>query len=114
MRDHQREALLSRADVFVMPSLSEPFGLVALEAAQRETPVIVSENSGVKEMLTHSLKADFWDVEKMASYITELVTDPVFRAQVVTGQNEDLEHATWQNAADNVSKIYSKLLEKKS
>ncbi|MBW7944303.1 glycosyltransferase family 4 protein [Patescibacteria group bacterium] len=113
MRDHQREALLSRADVFVMPSLSEPFGLVALEAAQRQTPVIVSNNSGVKELLHHALKADFWDVGKMAGYIQDLIQNQDFRQQIVAGQNEDLKQATWDNAAGNVSKIYTKLLEKK-
>ena len=110
MRDHQREALLSRADVFVMPSLSEPFGLVALEAAQRQTPVIVSHNSGVKELLQHALQADFWDVSKMGLYIKDLIRDPAFRAEVIQGQNEDLHQATWQNAAQNVSDIYKKLL----
>lgn len=110
MRDRQREALLSRADVFVMPSLSEPFGLVALEAAQRQTPVIVSVNSGVKEILPHALQADFWDVAKMADQIEQLITEPAYRQQVVAGQSQDLEQATWQNSAGQVTQIYQKLL----
>jgi glycogen synthase len=113
LRDQQREALLSRADVFVMPSLSEPFGLVALEAAQRQTPVIVSHNSGVKEMLQHALQADFWDIDQMVGYIAKLIQDPSYARQVVEGQNEDLQQATWDNAADQVSSIYRKLLVKK-
>jgi glycogen synthase len=112
LRDRQREALLSRADVFVMPSISEPFGLVALEAAQRQTPVIVSNNSGVKEIMSHALQADFWDVDRMAAQIHQLIEDKDFRQKVVAGQNDDLKHATWQNAAGQVSSIYSKLLQK--
>lgn len=112
MRDHQREALLSRADVFVMPSLSEPFGLVALEAAQRETPVIVSQNSGAKEMLKHALQADFWDISKMTTYIKDLLKNPEFRQEVIEGQNQDLREATWEKAAGNVATIYKKLLKK--
>jgi len=114
MRDHQRDALLSRADVFVMPSLSEPFGLVALEAAQRQVPVIVSTNSGVKEMLQHALQSDFWDVSKMANQIKELIQNQDYRQQVIAGQNTDLEQTTWNNAAGKVSDIYSKLLDKKN
>jgi len=112
LRDRQREALLSRADVFVMPSLSEPFGLVALEAAQRQTPVIVSQTSGVKEVLSHALQADFWDIKQMSKYITELINDQDFRHTVVEGQNQDLNQATWQDAATKVSTIYRNLLTK--
>lgn len=114
MRDHQREALLSRADVFVMPSLSEPFGLVALEAAQRQVPVVVSTNSGVKELLTHALQADFWDINKMSTQIRDLIQNQDFRQQIIAGQNRDLERATWNTAAEKVSSIYAKLLQKKS
>lgn len=113
LRDQQREALLSRADVFVMPSLSEPFGLVALEAAQRQTPVIVSHNSGVKEIMPHAIQADFWDIGLMANKIHQLIEDPQYAAQVIAGQNDDLQHATWQNAASNVSTIYRNLLHKR-
>jgi glycosyltransferase involved in cell wall biosynthesis len=112
LRDQQREALLSRADVFVMPSVSEPFGLVALEAAQRQTPVIVSHNSGVKEIMKNALQADFWDVDRMVQQIRSLIQDQEFRQRVISGQNDDLQHATWQNAATQVSSIYRKLLPK--
>jgi len=109
LRDRQREVLLNRADVFVMPSVSEPFGLVALEAAQRHTPVIVSHNSGVKEIMPNAIPVDFWDIQKMSDAIVNLIQNPEYRQQVVAGQNKDLESATWSNAAQKIKNVYQQL-----
>lgn len=108
VRDEQREKLLDRADVFVMPSISEPFGLVALEAAQRHTPVIVSTNSGVSEVLPSSVMADFWDVDKMTAEIVRLLEDEDEKTEMTTHQLKDLESVTWQRAAQNIKRIYTK------
>ncbi|MBI4450816.1 glycosyltransferase family 4 protein [Candidatus Woesearchaeota archaeon] len=70
------------ADVYVMPSISEPFGLVALEALKNNTPVIVSKQSGVSEVLTHALKADFWDVDGMANQIIGLLSYKACREEL--------------------------------
>jgi len=112
LRDQQRETLLDRADVFVMPSLSEPFGLVALEAAQRFTPVIVSQNSGVKEVMPHALVADFWDLEKMTSMICKLVKRREIRNHIVKAQLKEVSKISWGAAAHKVKHIYHKLLHK--
>lgn len=61
------------ADIYVMPSVSEPFGLVALEAIKNRTPVIMSKNAGVSEVVNHALKIDFWDVDKMANHIVSII-----------------------------------------
>jgi glycosyltransferase involved in cell wall biosynthesis len=106
IRGRNKEALLDRTDVFVMPSVSEPFGLVALEAAQRHTPVIVSTNSGASEVLSTSVKADFWDVDKMAQEIERLLEDEQYRQQVVAGQNKDLQNLTWSKASQEIQQIY--------
>jgi len=106
VRDEQRRKLLNRADVFVMPSISEPFGLVALEAAQRHTPVIVSKNAGVSEVLTNAISLDFWDIKKMASAIVDLVTDVDKSNTQVAGQLEDLSKQTWKSSAQKVKEIY--------
>lgn len=110
VRDKQRDKLLNRADVFVMPSLSEPFGLVAVEAAQRSTPVIISKNSGVAEVLPHSLQADFWDIDLMTKQIITLLKDKGFSEQVVKQQHHDLGPVTWQSAAEKVKAIYQQTL----
>lgn len=108
VRNEQRRKLLNRADVFVMPSVSEPFGLVALEAAQRHTPVIVSTNAGVSEVLPNAIKLDFWDIDKMADSIVELVTDESKAQSQVSGQLDDLSKQTWQNSAQKIKDVYKK------
>ncbi|MCA9373150.1 glycosyltransferase family 4 protein [Candidatus Woesebacteria bacterium] len=112
VRDRQRDLLLNRADVFVMPSLSEPFGLVALEAAQRKTPVVVSKQSGVAEVLPSAIQVDFWDVDKMTDEIVRLVQAPEEIQSRVEGQMQDLSNLTWSNSANKVRAIYQKLFQK--
>jgi glycosyltransferase involved in cell wall biosynthesis len=109
VRGKEKEILLDRADVFVMPSLSEPFGLVAIEAAQRSTPVIISKNSGVAEVLPSGIQADFWDIEMMATKIVELISDTSFSKQVVSQQQQELQHVTWKSAAQKVMEVYKGL-----
>ncbi len=108
LRDSQRERLLERADVFMMPSISEPFGLVALEAAQRHTPVIVSKNAGVGEVLPGAVAVDFWDVDVMAATVTQLLTSSSAHAKQVSAQLADVQKLTWGKAADQISSVYRK------
>ena len=110
VRDTQRDKLLDRADVFVMPSLSEPFGLVALEAAQRHTPVIISKNAGVSEVLPNATALDFWDLNKMTDAIVSLVSDQQLATGVVHGQLRDLSQVTWANTAKQLRQTYSRAL----
>lgn len=108
VRNKQRRKLLDRADVFVMPSISEPFGLVALEAAQRHTPVIVSKNAGVSEVLPHAIALDFWDVNKMADSIVEIISDDTVAENLVKGQLKDLSKQTWHSSAQKVKDVYTR------
>lgn len=112
VRDRQRELLLNRADVFVMPSLSEPFGLVALEAAQRHTPVVVSKQSGVAEVLPSAVQVDFWDVQRMVEEVVHLLQHPEDAQRRVDGQFQDIAGLTWSNAAGKVRSIYQELFKK--
>lgn len=109
VRDNQRDKLLSRADVFLMPSVSEPFGLVALEAAQRGIPVIVSTNTGVSEVLPNSIAVDFWDVNKMAVAVVEVLSSKQKAEQVVLGQYGDVGKVTWDRAALDIQKLYRRV-----
>lgn len=106
VRGQQKRRLLERADAFVMPSLSEPFGLVALEAAQHQTPVIVSTNSGVSEILTNSIQVDFWDEDKMAAAIINLISHKQLTQQLVQLQLQDLNQASWDQAASKLQQVY--------
>ena len=65
----ERTDVYSAADLFVMPSVSEPFGIAPLESMKLGTPVLISKQSGVAEVVRHALKVDFWDVEEMANKI---------------------------------------------
>lgn len=106
IRDNQKEKLLNRADVFLMPSVSEPFGLVALEAAQRHIPVIISKNAGVSEVMSSSIAVDFWDADAMSAAVVELLRNNNYAQQVRDGQLNDLDKVTWDNAAEKVAGIY--------
>lgn len=106
VRDTQRERLLDRSDVFIMPSVSEPFGLVALEAAQRNTPVIVSKNSGVTEVLPSAIQADFWDTDLMAGQVVSLLQNSQQSKNVIENQHQDLSSITWPKAAERISQVY--------
>ncbi|GAA5123704.1 glycosyltransferase [Luteolibacter yonseiensis] len=102
--------LLSMTDVYCMPSVSEPFGLSALEAAQFGIPAVISRQSGVAEVLKGSLKADYWDVELMARHINDLLTDDDLRARVIEQAKLDIAASTWDAAAAKVMKIYEELI----
>lgn len=101
--------LLSMTDVYCMPSVSEPFGLSALEAAQFGIPAVISKQSGVAEVLKGALKADYWDVELMAEHINNLLTDPELRARVVEQAKLDIAASTWDAAATKVITLYGEL-----
>ena len=102
--------LLSMTDVYCMPSVSEPFGLSALEAAQFGIPAVISKQSGVAEVLKGALLADYWDVELMAKHIHALLTDPTLRATVIEQAKLDIAASTWDAAAAKVIKIYHEII----
>ncbi len=99
-------SLLSMADVYCMPSVSEPFGLSALEAVQFNIPAVISKQSGVAEVLVHARMADYWDVELMAAHISELLTDEEAHADAVAASKEDQINCTWDKAAERVVALY--------
>lgn len=108
LRGTEREKLLDRADIFVMPSLSEPFGLVAVEAAQHHTPVIVSKTTGVSEVLPSAIAVDFWDTDVMADTILELLANDRQRNNMIASQLQEVAANSWQKAATSVREIYRK------
>ena len=94
------------ADVFVMPSVSEPFGIVALEAMAAGKPVIVSKTSGVSEVIDHCFKVDFWDIELMASRILELLHYKPLAYEMGKNGKKEAERLGWDSTAREVLKIY--------
>lgn len=100
--------LLSIGDVYVMPSVSEPFGISALEAAQYGVPCVISNQSGVSEVLNGALKADYWDTELMANHIISLLKNDNLKEQVVNDAYNDVSKCTWDKAAEKVQQVYEK------
>ena len=102
--------MYAMSDVYVMPSVSEPFGIAPLEAMQSEVPVVISKQSGVSEILNHALKIDFWDVDAMADAIYAMLHyDGINRMFKKYGRAE-VENLKWDNAAYLTKLIYQKLL----
>jgi len=103
------DRLYARADVFVMPSLSEPFGLVALEALARGTPAIISRTSGVGEVLPRVLRVDFGDVEELAAKILWVLALPGLRESLSAGGTEAVGRLSWRAAGERCAAIYAEL-----
>lgn len=93
------------ADLFVLPSVSEPFGIVPLEAISSGTPVIISKQSGVKEVLRHALTVDFWDVEEMANKILGVLSHPQLQKTMLRNLQKEIESVTWDASAEKLQVI---------
>lgn len=98
--------ILAMADVYCMPSVSEPFGLSALEAAQFGVPMVISKQSGAAEVLNGALKADYWDVDLMAEHITSLLKSKRLANKVVKQGHIDLETLSWDHSAIEILKAF--------
>ena len=106
--DSEMETLYSIANVFVMPSVSEPFGIVALEAIASNVPTIVSSQSGVSEVIKNTLKVDFWDTEQMADLILGLINYNEANNEITKNAYKELDSITWDKAAEKFIEIYNK------
>src|SRR3989339_1814893 len=93
------------ADLFVMPSVSEPFGLVPLEALRHRVPVIISKQSGISEILTNALKVDFWDIDEMANQIISVLRYPALHHCLSEYGRGEVARFTWDEAAVRVQKV---------
>jgi glycosyltransferase involved in cell wall biosynthesis len=98
--------MLEMTDVFVMPSVSEPFGIVPLEAMQSGVPVIISNQSGVAEVVENVIKIDFWNINAMADAIYGLLNYPSLAKIFKEKGKEEVRNLKWKNSAEKVYKIY--------
>jgi glycosyltransferase involved in cell wall biosynthesis len=98
--------LYKLADVYVMPSVSEPFGLTCLEALVREVPVVISKQSGVTEVLHNALKADFWDVNDLAAKTLALLDYRALRKELLANAAEEIREITWEKTASKLIDLY--------
>lgn len=95
-------------DVFVMSSVSEPFGLTALEAAHHDTALLISKQSGVGEVLHNILRFDYWDTEKMARQIVMIAKSPALRDMLKADVKNEYANISWSDAARRCMELYSR------
>jgi glycosyltransferase involved in cell wall biosynthesis len=107
------DKLYRMADLFVMPSVSEPFGIVPLEAMRMGTPVIVSRQSGVSEVLHHALKVDFWDTDALANKIVATLTYGALHDTIRYHGTLEVQRFTWETPAQRCIDIYGELIQRK-
>ncbi len=107
------DRMYAMSDLYVMPSVSEPFGIAPLEAMAYDTPVLISKQSGVAEVVKNALKVDFWDVQAMADKICAVLANPRLAKEMVKNCKEELKHIRWENAANKLITIYENSLSKK-
>jgi glycosyltransferase involved in cell wall biosynthesis len=112
LRGKDVERAFANADVYVMPSISEPFGLTPLEALRHGVPVVISKRSGVAEVLTMgALKVDFWDIDKMADYVLAVLNRPALSYVLAKAGGRELRRLTWDKAAKKCLRIYHRVLD---
>ena len=100
------DKMFSMSDVFVMPSVSEPFGIVPLEAMRSNVPVVISKQSGVSEILIHALKVDFWDIDALADSIYGLLHYNALSKVFKKFGKDEVDNLKWENAAIKVNDVY--------
>ena len=101
--------MYAMSDLYVMPSVSEPFGLTTLEAIQSNVPVIMSKQSGVSEVIANAIKVDFWDIDAMADAIYGILNYPSLRKYLTENAINEVNNLKWINVASKVREIYYRL-----
>jgi glycosyltransferase involved in cell wall biosynthesis len=107
LRGADVDRIFRMADCYVMPSVSEPFGIAPLEAMRNDVPVIISKQSGVSEVLTHALKVDFWDIDEMANKIVAVLKYPPLGQTLREHGSFELRKLTWDGAAHACEGVYA-------
>jgi len=109
LRGKDVDRIFAISDLYVMPSVSEPFGITPLEAMLYDVPVLLSKQSGVSEVLQHALKVDFWDTREMANKICAVLSYPRLAEVMVKNCREEMRNIRWSNAAELLNTLYREL-----
>ncbi|MBE3098792.1 MAG: glycosyltransferase [Planctomycetes bacterium] len=110
LRGDDVDRIFEMADLYVMPSVSEPFGLAPLEALSHDVPVLISKQSGVSEVLVHALKVDFWDIHEMANKIVAVLRHPPLRKTLSEHGAFEVRKFAWSDAARACQDVYREVL----
>ena len=104
------DKMFSMSDAYVMPSVSEPFGISPLEAIRSNVPVIISKQSGVAEVLKHALKVDFWDIDALADNIHAILRYDVLTKIFENEGRKEVDSLKWEKAAFHIKQVYVSLV----
>ena len=110
LAEEQVHEIYDRSAVFVMPSVSEPFGIAPLEAIKQKVPVIISKQSGVSEVINHAIKVDYWDTKSLANAMYGLVKYPAIGQEIQRNASCEVEGLTWQRASEKLEHLYQLLV----
>jgi glycosyltransferase involved in cell wall biosynthesis len=110
LRGEEVFSMLAMSDLYVMPSVSEPFGISPLEAMQSNVPVLISRQSGVAEILTYAIKVNFWDVDAMADAIYGVLKYPALSKMFVKYGKQEVDSLKWEKSAIDVKAVYDSVL----
>jgi len=110
LKGRQVHEMLAESDVYIMPSVSETFGISPLESMQVGTPSIISKQSGCAEILTHAIKTDYWDIDAMADAIYAIVKYPAMYDSLRKLGKEEVDNISWYDAGLKVRAIYDSVL----
>ena len=110
LRGADVDRVYQMADLYVMPSVSEPFGIAPLEALQHNVPVLISKSSGIAEAFHNALKVDFWDVDEMANKIIAVLRHPPLQETLRANGRQEALRFRWEDSAARVHEVYRKVL----
>lgn len=110
LRGAEVQKMFALSDVYVMPSISEPFGISPLEAMQTNVPSIISKQSGCAEILDYALKVDFWDVDAMSDAIYGLLNYPAIARLAARCGYDEVNSLKWNNAAYKIKQVYESVI----
>ena len=100
----------AEADLYVMPSVSEPFGITPLEAIRQGTPVLISKQSGISEVIRNALRVDFWDIDEMANKVIAALRYPDLHRTLKERSLDEVNRMSWQKQAGEITKVYEKVI----
>lgn len=109
LRGNALNTVYKAADIYIMPSVSEPFGLTPLEAMIQNTPVLISRQSGVSEVVNHALKADFWDTDDMTNKVVSVLRNPSLYQCLRTNGKTEVSNVNWCSATEKLVSLYRQL-----
>lgn len=110
LKGNEVEQAYAHADLYVMPSVSEPFGITPLEAIRNGAPVLISKQSGVSEVIKNALRVDFWDIDEMANQVISVLGYPALHETLKEHSIKEVEKMSWFKQAKHIISTYSRAL----